>query len=255
MNLFDDWAWLIAILAGGATVAALGHVLGLSRARTLVYLCIATGGTLVIAGGFLLVSLGECVFANDRPLSWQWSPRREFCSEPGSPAALGGLALFLVPSLLVALGAILRSKLGQAWSVAAFFLIIPSPLLPFLYVKALPFYPIYTTPVLHDPYLRTASAMRPARACYVEGIAFGPHKTVVTDETERICVDLESTAEALALTPEYDEGVTIYALDWLGKTLTENGMEPGAEWEGLVVTRVYSLSGARAREDSSLIRT
>jgi len=78
---------------------------------------------------------------------------------------------------------------------------------------------------------------------------------VVTDETERICVDLESTAEALALTPEYDEGVTIYALDWLGKTLTENGMEPDAEWEGLVVTRVYSLSGARAREDSSLIRT
>jgi hypothetical protein len=254
VSISDRWTWPILVLAAAGALVGLCRLLGLGRKRTGICLCVAAGGTVAVAGSLLVVHFAECTARSEPPRAWPWSPRVQFCEKDAVAPLYGALALLAVPTLLVALGAILWAWRGEGWATLAFGLLLATPLLPVLYLGALPNYPVETTPILHNPYLRVATDARPARACYVNGIIEGPDRTTVTDETERICVDLEPTAEARALTPD-DELTTTHRLDMLGKKLTENGREADTEFDGLVVARVYPLSGAAAREDSTLIPT
>jgi hypothetical protein len=218
---------------------------------------LATGGLVALFAGALYAAIGECLGNEETyPPSWQWSPRREFCHEAGSPASRGYWALTAAPLLIASAAAFLWSR-GRRWP--GYFVslcLLGVVFLPSAYIQALPYYPRDTTPVLHNPYLRVATETRLARACYAFGITDGYRTVRFTDGTDHFCVDLAPTPEALALAlaPEYDQGATLYGLEWLGRTLTENGMEPGTEWEGLVVEHVYRLPVDEAREDATLIQ-
>jgi hypothetical protein len=211
-------------------------------------------GTVYVLVTLAIVSLGTCLGAWETSGVWAWSPVFEYC-DGETTASKAVLAVLAAPALLAAVGAILWSKLGRGWALLAFGLVLLAPLLPARYVTSLPLYYKEFTPVLHNPYLRVASDSRPARACYIYGIVHGRRRTVVTPDTERVCVDFEPTPEASALTPKYDQGATERRLELLGHALTANDLEPGAEFEGLVAARVYRLPGAEARRDSTLIRS
>lgn len=108
-----------------------------------------------------LTVLAECMGDDEeRPFSWWWSPRREFCSGWGgwgapSPAVVGALALLAYPTAVLLVGLVLhrRRRVWLGWTAAALLL---TPLLPPLYVSVLPYYELDSYPVLHDPLLRRA---------------------------------------------------------------------------------------------------
>lgn len=117
--------WLVVLLAVVGATALLCRRLGLSKGQTITCAALALVGTLAATGGLWWASFAECFGENrepPRPLSWPWSPRREFCSQSGSPAALGALALLAVPPLIVWLGALLWSKRRGAIAAGAFVL-------------------------------------------------------------------------------------------------------------------------------------
>jgi hypothetical protein len=254
--------WLLALLAVGAFTGLVCRWRGLGRAQTVTCVAIALAGTLAATGALVFTSLVECLGENrDRPFSWPWSPRRKFCSDSGSAAQRGALALLLVPCLLTCLGAVLWSKRLGKLAALAFCLIASTLFLPALYVSVLPYYLLDSVPILHDPYVRPATDGRPARACYAFGIVHGPRATPITADTERVCVDLEPTEEASVLVPgyestsEYAYASVPYDLEWLGKRLTETDLAPGTGYEGLVAERVYTLSGPEALEGAFFVRT
>lgn len=248
----------LLVLVGYAFVASmLARRFGFSRRAAAWAGLGAAGATGVLAVSMFFISFDECVAENrERPLSWPWSPRREFCHEPSSPAALGAYALLLVPSLLMVAAMILAKRGPRPASWLIFGLLLTVPFLPRIYVNSLPIYRLDDYAILHAPLLRKAANGRPPRVCYAYGIVFGPRKTPVTADTERTCVDLRPTRQALTLTPAYDEGRTIYDLEWMGKNLTARGLPVetgGTGIDGLVVARVYKLSGPEALEDSTPI--
>jgi hypothetical protein len=228
--------------------------LGLTRKHVVVGALVAVVGTAVVWIGLAFAILGTCFLSEPHP-HWPWSPKTEYCEGDSPVVSAAVYAALAAPALLALLGTILWARAGQLWAATAFVLVPVPAILVGWYVNSLPYYYVQSTPVLHNPYLRVASDSRPARACYAYGIIRGPRKTVITPDTERVCVDLEQTSEARALTPKYDQGHTHHALEFLGHELTENGMKPGAEFEGLVAVRVYRLPGAEARRDSKLILT
>ena len=254
-----EWLHLALLLAGsGFVIYPLCRMLRLSRGQTVACVAVAVGGTLAMAIGYFFVAFGECLAENrypEPPLSWPWSPRREFC-QSGTWASRGTLALLLIPTLVACGGAVLfRFK----WRVPAYgvlALVVATPFLPGLYVSLLPYYRLDSYAILHNPYVRPESEEAPARACYAYGIVHGPKSTAVTDGSERVCADLARTPESAELVPEY-ESLPNYAtvrwrLEWLGKRLTEEEMAPGTAYDGLIAERVYRLSESRpARTRSS----
>jgi hypothetical protein len=246
---------LVSLVACTVGVATLARLLGLTGLQATLWAALATGGLAALVVGGFYALLAECLYESDYGFAWHWSPRRELCDEENSPAQLGYYALAVAPPLVASLGAFLWSRRRRTAGFVASLSLLGVVFLPFAYIEALPVYSLERTPVLHDPYLRVPTDSGSPRACYVFGIAHGPDRIQPTDETERVCVDLARTPAALALTAGYDGGETSYALTWLGRTLTENGMDEGTEWEGLVVERVYRLPGTEARAGASLIRT
>lgn len=254
--------WLLGVLAAPVTVALLSRRLGLSRGQTITCAAIALVGTLAMMAGFFYTSFAECLGENrypPAPLSWPWSPRREFCSDGDSWAARGGLLLLVLPFALTGFGAFLWARRLAGLAAVTFGLIVVTPLLPTLYISQLPYYRLDTYPILHNPYVRPASDEAPARVCYAYGIVHGPAVTEITEETERTCVDLARTADADQLVPDYERlpfySTVLYNLEWLGKRLTESDMEAGTSYRGLVAERVYSLPGPTAREGAFFVRT
>jgi hypothetical protein len=248
----------VLVLAGAGFATSLVVRCFISSPRAIVLAGIgAVGATAVLVVSLFFVSFGECLAENrEQPLSWPWSPRRQFCNAPSSHASVGAYALFLLPSLLIIVGTILAKRGPRLSSWPIFALLLVVPFLPGIYVDSLPIYRLDDYPILHAPLLRQAVNGQPARVCYAYGIVFGPRKEPVTDDTERTCVDLLPTRQALALTPAYDEGRTIYDLEWMGKNLTGRGLpvRPGGTGiDGLVVKRVYKLSGRKALEGSTAI--
>jgi hypothetical protein len=230
-------------------------VLGLDLTRRQARICglVAVAGMLLAALGIWVTAFVACAEGGSTGLLWSWSPRMELCSDRDPTRDVIGIVIVAAtPAILVILGAVLWAKVGSGWAMAAFVvaLTVP-PFLPAAYVESLPRYHSWTTPILYNPYLRAATETRPARACYVYGIVYGPDKR---REPDRICVDLEQTPEASALTPDRDSHRGA-GLGRLGTKLSANGIDEGTEHDGLVAARVYRLSEAKAREGSVLVRT
>lgn len=251
--------WLLvvpvsALVTGGCLRAAgVPHL-------TAVWAGIAAGSaTAITLGAIALTVLVECVAENadpPPPPSWSWSPRRQFCNDRSSAAGLGALALLVVPTALVVAGSLLRFKRHTALGWTAYGLMLFTPVVPAVYVNALPYYRLDSYPVLHQPLLRPASGSKPPRVCYLYGIAFGPRKVEVTSTTSRECVEFTPTPEARSLTARYDEGRTIYDLDWVGRNLRQTGLpvRPGATGvDGLLVGRAYKLPDSQARVGATLV--
>jgi hypothetical protein len=255
-----SWVVWVLVVPVSALVTGVGlRAAGVPR-RTAVWAGIAAGAVTAIAlVAVWLTAYGECLAENPEPApppSWPWSPRRQFCNDASSPAALGALGLLLVPTAMVVLGTFLRFKEHPALGWTAYAVVLATPVLPSVYVNALPYYRLDSYPVLHQPLLRPASGSQPPRVCYVYGIAFGPRKVEVTSATRHECVDLKPTPQALSLTPSYDEGRTSYDLDWMGKKLTQRGLpvRRGATGvDGLVIDRAYELPDSQARIGATLL--
>ena len=226
--------------------------LALTRKHIVVGALVAILGTVVVWIGLGFALLSTCVLSEPHP-HWPWSPKTEYCEGDSPIVSAAAYAALAAPALLAILGTILWARAGQIWAIAVFVLVPAPAFLVGWYVNSLPYYYVETTPVLYNPYLRVATDSRPARACYAHGTIRGPDTTAIPPETERVCVDLDQTSEARSLTPEYDQGATEFGLEFLGHELTENGMKPGAEFEGLIAATVYRLPGAEARQDSTLI--
>jgi hypothetical protein len=228
---------------------------GKSLTRTVVLVVVASiAATAAVWVSAIYVGFRECLAENvDRPSSYPWAPRREFC-HGGSDVEL--LAMLALPTVLIVVGAILWRRGRGALATAAFMLVFATPVLPHVYVASLDVYDPEEYPILFAPFLRLATESTPPRVCYVYGIKRGPKATPITDATERFCVDLRPDAEALALTPEYDEGHTPYTLEWLGKKMTERGLHAPVTddpIEGVVIQRVYMLPGREAERDATLV--
>jgi hypothetical protein len=210
--------------------------------------------TAVVWVSMIIVSVEECLSENtDRPFSYPWSPRREFC---GGGSDDYTIVMLLLPSILVAAGAFLWRRGRRQLAGVVFVLLVPLPFIPPIYVNSLDYYLLDEYPILHAPLLRLATDTQPPRVCYAYGILFGPNETPINDKTERVCIDLLPNDEALALTPEYDEGHTQYMLEWVGKKLTESGLPPetGRDvYRGIVATRTYTLPEKEAELDSIAI--
>jgi hypothetical protein len=230
-------------------------MLGLSLTRRQATVCglVAVAGFFLAALGIWLTAWGACAEGGWTEGLWEWSPRMEFCSESDPTFDVIRMSVVLAtPALLVVVGGVLWAKVGMGWATAAFILAVTiPPFLPAAYVKSLPKYHTWSTPILYNPYLRAATETRPARACYAYGIVYGPDKR---RDADRICVDLEQTPQASALSPDSDSHRGS-GLGSLGTELSANGFDEGTEHDGLVVARVYPLSEAEAREGSILIRT
>jgi hypothetical protein len=242
---------LIAVPGIGALTVLVLRACGLPGRRAAVAGFAAAGVAAVALAALFVAAFGACLSENDPgPLSWPWSPRREFCSDPQSPAALGAIAIVVVPALLAGVGNWLRWKGRARAGLALYLTLLVTPALPSLYVASLPVYRLDSYPVLHQPLLRPGTAADGPRACYVYGIAYGPRAVRVLPDTPRICVEFARTPEALSLTTEYDEGRTGYDLDLAGKNLSRRGLPvvSGATGvKGLVVERVYGLRDSEAR--------
>lgn len=241
---------LLPVPLSGLLAAVLLHRAGASRWRIAAGAALAACVSLAVVVALWLVGFGQCFDESaDRPSSWAFSPRREFCSD-GSAQANVGVALTFVPGLVMALGTWLwergRRVTGALLGAAA----LSGVLLPSAYVRALPLYRLDTYPVFHDPLLGAATSRRPATVCYVYGIQFGPRKLDVVPSTRRTCIVLRDTEKARALTSSYDEGVTGYDLEWVGRELARRGrpVRPGPTgFEDYEVARVFSVTDAEAR--------
>lgn len=233
-----------ALIAGGV-IRAIG-----GSTRRAVWTGLATGAiTFVVLIAVIAALFAECLDEDDNAELWPWSPRRELCREAGSPAQLGAFAIFLLPTVLICLGAYLRPRGRRTLGTVAYVALLPTIVLPFFYVQALPAYEVDEYPILHTPLLRTADGSTPPRVCYAYGVV-----GEAPPDTTRHCIELERTREALRLTAAYDEGVTLFDLEEVGKKLTQEGLpvRPGETGiDGYVVTRVYTLPEAEARERSS----
>jgi hypothetical protein len=223
------------------------HLAGVGR-RAAVWAAVAAGlVTAVVAFTVLLAFIFECASdGGSDPESWPWSPRNQLCDGSGAqPEVLGMLALLLVPTILITLGTWLRSRGRRGLSWVAYAGLLATPALAGLYVAALPVYEVDEYPILHTPLLRVARGSTPPRVCYAYGIV-----GEVLPSATRHCIELEPTPEVRRLTLAYDEGVTEFDLEQVGKELTQKGLpvRPGETGvEGYVVTRAYTLSGAEAR--------
>jgi hypothetical protein len=215
----------------------------------------ATAGVTYLAANELFdVWVRECLAENRTPPpppSWPWSPRREFC-DPSSGPALGGFAMLAAPTLVALFAAVLARTQLRPLGFAVLAMLIPTPLLPEIYVTSLPYYKLDEYPILHRPRLLPASSLRPATACYEYGIASGPRQSnVIRPEDRLTCVEFERTAAARSLAPPTDAGPTQLELEQVGKNLTAKGLppEPGDTGvHGLVVTRAFELSVAKLDE-------
>jgi uncharacterized membrane protein HdeD (DUF308 family) len=233
---------LSALVTGG-----LLHALGVAR-RAAVWAAVAAGVvTTVAVCATFLTFVFECASdGGSDPESWPWSPRNQLCDGDSSLVVLGMLALLLVPTVLITLGTWLRSRGRRGLGWVAYAGLLATPALSGLYVAALPVYEVEEYPILHTPLLRTADGSAPPRVCYAYGIV-GEQPP----DTTRHCIELERTPEALRLTADYDEGVTEFDLEEVGKKLTREGLpvEPGETGiDGYVVTRAYTLDAAEARK-------
>lgn len=175
---------LLSLALIGVLTAAVLRWAGVAKKSAMwagVAAVVATAALVAAAG---LVSLGECLGDNGSPPSaWHWSPRIEFCDE-GFPEPFSWLVLFLVPSGLVIVGTLLRSR-GHTWlALVPYAALLPLPALPFLYLDSLDYYRLGSYPVLDQPLLKPARAGTPSRVCYVYGIVTGPRKVLVTPETK-----------------------------------------------------------------------
>jgi hypothetical protein len=248
------YLFLVALAVGGAAVVGLCRKLGLSKGQTTVCALVAAGGTAIAGAAMLVTVVGDC-WSTPRYDAFAWSPRIELCEEPESASFLGLAFVFLVPPAVGALTAVLWARGVERAPAVGVVLLTGTLFLPYIYVNALPVYHHDDTPIFHNPYLRPATDPRLARACYAYGIVEGPNLRRPRPGDERRCVDLERSPASVVLTGEYDEGNTPFSLEFLGYEMSENGMEPGATAEGLVVARVYTLPGPEARRDSELIPT
>jgi hypothetical protein len=239
----------ISALIAGGVIRAIG-----GSTKRAVWTGLTTGAiTFVVLIAVIAALFAECLDEDDNAELWPWSPRRELCSDAGSPAQLGALAIFLLPTVLICLGAFLRSRGRRTLGTVAYAALLPTIVLPFFYVQALPAYAIDEYPVLHKPLLRVARGSEPPRVCYVNGIL---GETRTTPATTRECIDLVPTPAALRLTAAYDEGVTFSDLEAVGVNLTREGLpiEPGETGvDGLVVARAYRLPEAEAAVGASEI--
>jgi hypothetical protein len=236
---------LSALITGGVL-----HLAGVSR-RTVVWAAIAAAVvTTVAVCAMFLTFVFQCASdGGSDPESWPWSPRNQLCDGDNSPVVLGMLALLLVPTVLIVLGTWLRSRGRRGLGWIAYAGLLATPVMSGLYVAALPVYEVDDTPILHTPLLRVARGSEPPRVCYAYGIVGEAPR----DPTEH-CIELERTPEALRLTAAYDEGVTVFDLEAVGKQLTQDGfpVRPGATGvDGYVVTRAYTLTAAEARAGAS----
>lgn len=239
---------LSALITGGVL-----HATGVSR-RAAVWAAVAAGVvTAVVAFTVFLAFIFQCASDSGAdPEVWPWSPRNRLCDGSGTePVVLGMLALLLVPTVLITLGTWLRSHGRRALSWVAYAGLLATPALAGLYVAALPVYEVDEYPILHSPLLRVARGSEPPRVCYAYGIV-----GEAPPDTTRHCIELARTPEALRLTAAYDEGVTSFDLEEVGKELTQEGLpvRPGKTGvDGYVVTRAYTLSEAAARDGASEI--
>jgi hypothetical protein len=243
----------------GGIVLVVTRRLGLSKGQIIACTVISTLGMVGAWSGLFVVGFSECWAENtDRPLSWPWSPRRQFC-QPGTLESRAALLVLLAPAIVALTAALCFWRRLTPVGVVVLLLIATVPFLPMLYVSQLPYYLLDSYPVLHDPYVRPESQEMPARACYAYSIVYGPSATPVTEGSERICADLARTPEASELVPDYeslpDYSTIRWRLEWLGKRLTEEEMHPGTEYDGLIAERVYTLPGVEARKNSFFART
>lgn len=234
---------LSALITGGVL-----HAAGVAR-RAAVWAGVAAGlVTAVVAFTVFLTFVFECASdGGSDPEAWPWSPRNQLCDGSGwEPVVLGMLALLLVPSILITLGTWLRSRGRRALSWVAYAGLLATPALSGMYVAALPVYEVDSYPILHSPLLRTANQSHPPRVCYAYGIV-----GEAPPDTTRHCIELARTRQSLALTTAYDQGVTLFDLEEVGKKLTQEGLpvRAGATGiDGYVATRAYTLTEAEARE-------
>jgi hypothetical protein len=240
---------LSALITGGVL-----HALGSSR-RAAVWAGVAAGlVTAVVVFTVLLTFLFECASdGGSDPESWPWSPRNQLCDGSGyDPVVLGMLALLLVPSILITLGTWLRSRGRRGLSWIAYAGLLVTPALSGIYVGALPVYEVDDYPILNQPLLRVARGSVPPRVCYAYGIVGEKPR-----DPTRHCIELERTPQALRLTTAYDEGVSVFDLEEVGKELTQEGLpvragETGVD--GYVATRAYTLTEAEARDGALEVR-
>lgn len=212
--------------------------------------CLVAAITAVMTGVVIVVSFvvvfGECLAENQdppRPSSYPWSPRRQYCEE-GTVESNLAFALVLLPAFTMIAATFFRRKRVRPAAVTAYALLALTPFVPPLYLEALPYYEIAETQAYFDPVLRPAEGDVGPRVCMRHGIQFSDPPGAFDDPyEERVCVDLEPTAEARALTTSYDEGRTLGVLDELADHLTRNGAEEGeTDVDGLVVTDVSELT-------------
>jgi hypothetical protein len=204
-------------------------------------------------------NLGTCLGEeNDggSPLGYDWSPRARFCGvhEGASTTPWMYLSL-LVPIAALALGRFIRTRTGsRQLALAAYALAGLAPIVPPVYVAALPSYQVGDYAILTQPWLRTATPTREARVCYVYGIATAAQTLNPAPDTQLRCVDLQRNAASEALTPSDDGGQTSYNLQFLGDALTQRGWPASDGFSGfaaLTVARAYELPFSQARQGAT----
>jgi hypothetical protein len=232
-------------LACGVVAGAVVRAMGESVEGSLLVLAVTavlTGAVIVVT---FVVAFGECLAENSdpRPASYPWSPRREYC-EGGTLESDLAFVIVLLPAVAMVAGAFFRRRAVRPAAFVAYGLVAFAPFAPPLYLEALPYYEIAETPAYFDPVLRSAQGDLGPRVCMRHGVADSEARAAYDDPFEEyVCVDLEPTAEARALTTRYDEGRTLGALESLADDMTRNGAEEGeTDVDGLVVTDVNELT-------------
>jgi uncharacterized membrane protein len=127
-------SWLVA--------AAILEALGLPRGKAMWAGVIAGVATVGVIAGYVGTAFAGCSgewTGSAQDEQWVGSPQEEFCTSTGSTAGLGWLPLLAVPTTLVLVSAFLWWKRRAPTLTALLFLLLcVTPLLPALYVLALP---------------------------------------------------------------------------------------------------------------------